>query len=41
MNNIVFEQHNFSRERVESMFAKLDEAAKKKKQTTLDGWGKQ
>ncbi len=35
---ILVEKHNFSRERIESMFAKLDEAAKKRKQTTLGGW---
>ncbi|MBU4246125.1 MAG: flap endonuclease-1 [Nanoarchaeota archaeon] len=37
---IMVQKHNFSRERMESMFAKLDEAAKKRKQTTLGGWGK-
>ncbi len=37
---ILVQKHNFSRERIESMFSKLDEAAKKRKQTTLGGWGK-
>lgn len=37
---ILVDKHNFSRERIESMFAKLDEAAKKRKQTTLAGFGK-
>ncbi|VVB60185.1 Flap endonuclease 1 [uncultured archaeon] len=37
---ILVEKHNFSRERIESMFAKLDEAARKKKQTTLFGFRK-
>lgn len=40
VTEILCEKHDFSRERVESMFAKLDEAAKKKKQTTLFGFGK-
>lgn len=37
---ILVQKHNFSRERIESMFAKLDEAAKKRKQTTLFGFKK-
>jgi len=37
---VLVEKHDFGRERIESMFAKLDEAAKKKKQTTLFGFQK-
>lgn len=37
---VLVDKHGFSRERVESMFAKLDEAAKKRKQTTLLGFGR-